>query len=156
MSYVQTTSETNGRICGQSTDASSPLSYCIYTGGSEFFLVSSAVKTKWHYLVWRRRYSLPVCSIKPYTHSHSTASFAAAYRSESSAYCGSHFVWEIRRIRTAESIVQIRTSVKPWATVSITPVDINQKPRSRECSNHRKQLWFANSKTNKLKHVCTL
>jgi hypothetical protein len=61
----------------------------------------------------------------------------------------------ISRIRTAED-VQIRTSVTPSATVSIIPVDINRTPRSREYSNHMKQLWFANSKINKVKQVCTL
>jgi hypothetical protein len=75
---------------------------------------------------------------------------------ESSAYRCVHFVWYIRRIRTAEDVVQIRTSVTPLATVSITPVDINRTPRSREYSNHMKQLWFANSKTNKVKQRCTL
>jgi len=111
MSCVETTAETNRRIYGQSTDASSPLSYCIYTGSSEFFLVSYTANAKGHYFVWQQRYSLPVGSIKPYTHAHTTASFAAAYRSESSAYRCAHFVWYIRRIRTAEGVVQIRTRV---------------------------------------------
>jgi hypothetical protein len=156
MSCVETTAETKGRICGQSTDASSPLSYCIYKGVLEFSLVSYIANAKGHYFVWQQCYSLPVGSVKPYTHAHTTASFAAAYRSESSAYRCAHFVWYIRRIRTAESVVPIRTSVTPWATFSIIPVDINRRPRSREYSNYMQQLWFANCNTNKVKKGCTL